>query len=153
MDSLESLIDRLRPYPELRSQLSLSQIYKFIVYTARLRNDISLTHHAKHDPSTAPPHLSPVMQGFLSKVLNLAPELVRDCWQVLKDIVWNEEYVCELLRDPEEGFRSYGLPLGLGASKILLPSAPITESYHQHPGCSTLRPYTVLMPTAETLLH
>ena len=113
MDSLAELLVKLQPYPGLRDELSLSQLWKFITHAALLKKDISLAQHAKHDPSSPPPFLPPVVQTYLSQLLNLNEQLVEECWNVLQDIVWNDDYVAALQEDPEVAFRSFGIQHGL----------------------------------------
>lgn len=113
MDSLAELLVKLQPFPGLRNQLSLSQILRFITHAALLKKDIYLTQHAKHDPESPPQFLPPAIQGFLGRVLNLEEQLIEECWTVLQDLVWNDEYVNDLQQDPEVTFRSFGIHQGL----------------------------------------
>ena len=96
MDSLCELFVKLQPYPNLRAQLSLSQIWRFITHAALLKKDIILTQSARHDPMQPPQFLPPAIEEYLSKLLNLDSRLVEDCWTVLRDLVWNDDYIQDL---------------------------------------------------------
>ena len=115
MDSLDTFLARLESTnPNLRTHLSLSQIYMFITHAAQLKNDIINTQYSKHDSSTLPPFLPPTINQFFQKALNLLDEaLVDQCWELLCDMCWNTEYASALASDPENTFRSFGLETGL----------------------------------------
>ena len=115
MDSLDTILGQIDELaPSLRSHLSLSQIYKFLLYTSRLKNDIILTQRSTHNVEDPPVFLPPVIVSFLSEVLNLPDSLVDDCWSVFKNLIWNTEYIQALQKDPEDDFQSFGLKRGLG---------------------------------------
>ncbi|GJE98851.1 hypothetical protein PsYK624_150880, partial [Phanerochaete sordida] len=67
------------------------------------------------------------MVTFLSQLLNLDRSLVPECWNIFKDLVWCDEYVQDLLQNPENGFRSFGIALGLAARTLYPPSMYCTK--------------------------
>ena len=115
MDSMDNILRRLAEFPGLLGQLSFTQIFHFIIYSSRIKNDIILTQPASHTPFIPPEYLSPAVQGFLAEVLQVNVHTVQQCWAAFKDLAWNEEYITQLDGNSEEVFQCYGIFRGLGA--------------------------------------
>lgn len=100
--------------PPLLNILSLTQLVRFIVYTSALKDDILLTQVARmHDPATPPRFLSEGIQLFLAKALELPCDVVRQCWDVLKPLIWSTSVAGQLMADPVKEFRASGYDYGL----------------------------------------
>jgi hypothetical protein len=112
-ERLSDIFAALSQDPELLEALSLSNLVHFIVYATALKSDILLTQSARHDPDVAPEFLSPVIQNFLSKVINAGLETTFRCWSVFKELIWSSVLAEELTRNPEENFRAFGYSSGL----------------------------------------
>ncbi|KAI0084908.1 hypothetical protein BDY19DRAFT_1023122 [Irpex rosettiformis] len=114
-EQLSAIFERLQSSdPPLLNILSLTQLVRFIVYTAALKQDILLTQSARnHDPLAPPSFLSGGIQIFLSKALKIPCEVIQKCWDLFKDLVWSTGTAEELMSDPVKEFRASGYSYGL----------------------------------------
>ena len=124
-EQLQDLYACLEQYPALLSTLSLTHIVHFIVYSAALKNDILLTQPAQHDPTIPPQHLSESISSFLCKVIGTPDrsDLVLECWEVFKHLIWSTEVADNLAASPYTMFQKYGHELGLSEYMLHIPDS------------------------------
>ncbi|GJE85268.1 hypothetical protein PsYK624_013470 [Phanerochaete sordida] len=122
MDNINAIVANALQHSALEGHLSLSLIFKFLTLVSHSRNDIILAQHAKHHPDTPPNFLPPVFTNLCSRALNVDGNTVNACWDVLKHIAWNTDYMRELKQDPEIMYQSYGVTEGLTARVYYPPS-------------------------------
>lgn len=119
MASSESLADILTSLqavdPSLLSALSLTQLVQFIVLATSVKEDILLTQDIRYhsDPHKPPDFLPQSVQQFLSEAIGVSCEVIRQCWLVLKHLIWSPAIAAQLTRDPERSFRASGNKYGL----------------------------------------
>ena len=113
MDNIQCLLQKFHSYPTLLERLSLGDILLFISHARLLKNDILLAQHATHNPKDPPSFLPPTIASFLGKLLNMPPEDVANFWMVMKELLWDEEWLAVVERDPDQAYRSFGLEKGL----------------------------------------
>jgi hypothetical protein len=85
--------DLLENHSETLRQLTLGQIVHFVTLASRLKDDILLTQPAHISPLQPPDVLPPSITSFLSDCCGLSEDLVDSCWDVLKDMAWQESNV------------------------------------------------------------
>lgn len=109
----EALLQQLQLNPDLFQALTLSQIFNFISLASRLKDDILLTQPAKV-PATHPPTvLPPTITTFLGKACNLPQAHVEQCWDILKDTIWDPATVSQ---NSDSAFPQHGYHSGLSTS-------------------------------------
>ena len=70
------------------SDITLSQIFHFISFVSRLKDDILLTQPAHWSATVPPDILPPSVIEFLSDGCDLAQEKVETLWGILKSNIW-----------------------------------------------------------------
>jgi hypothetical protein len=91
--------------------LNLSKLIKFVLYSASLKRDILLAQPAHHSPSHPPDFLPLSIVVFLSKACEIKEEVVRLCWDAVKQSVWDQED--DIAPQKERDFREHGYRHGL----------------------------------------
>lgn len=125
--NLDRVLQQLSQHPDDVLSLSITQIYRFLTHAACLKDDIILTQPAAHSAAVPPDHLPAIVAKFLSTLLKLDANEVDACWNIFKDMVWDDAYMEALQRDPEEGFRAMGEELSTSLA-FTLPSIHINYS-------------------------
>lgn len=69
--------------------IGFEQIVKFIIYAARLKDDILLAQPASYSPNQSQPILPPTIQEFLSDVSTIPLQSISKFWSVLAHVAWN----------------------------------------------------------------
>ena len=102
-DQLNLLLAALSQYEDLLGKLSLSSLFHFVMHVEPLKNDIILAQSAHYyvDASQPPMFLPPSICSFVGRFTGLGPDDVTACWDVLKDLIWDEasrgQSICSLL--------------------------------------------------------
>jgi hypothetical protein len=109
-----TIFSRLSQYPALLEHLSLSNLHGFIVSAARLKNDIFLAQPSSQPLEHPPEYLPLAIQNTLSSITDIPLWLIPQCWLVVRDLVWSDDYVAKLQPNPQEVFAAHGLDRGLG---------------------------------------
>jgi hypothetical protein len=91
MSDLEQLLSLLRSNADALKSLTLGNIFRFITYAARLKDDILLPQSAQHYPLTAPTLLPGSVLQFLASACGFSIETTEHCWSILKDTIWDSE--------------------------------------------------------------
>ena len=120
-DSLGDILNRFVQTPLLLEKLTLAKVHTFIIHAARLKNDIQLAQPSSVSHTDIPAFLPASVQAFLSELTDIPILLVPHCWTVLKDLVWNAQYVSALTEGVEAGFMRHGISKGLGAFSVVFP--------------------------------
>ncbi|KAH8077384.1 hypothetical protein BXZ70DRAFT_1012946 [Cristinia sonorae] len=105
MDDLPVLLDRIMKTQENQKLTSvrprLSQLVQFLAHAAQLKDYIVLTQHAK-DPQAhngqAPAVLPRTVADLLAEAVGLDRAHIKAWWASLKDIVWDDEYIQDILQ-------------------------------------------------------
>lgn len=113
LNNLDNIHHRFQHAPQLYVQLSLAKLRAFIVHTACLRKDILLAQSSTILLNDAPDFLSETIQHFLAQLTGISVEDVPQCWMILKDLVWDSQYVRTLKDGVEAGFMQYKVDKGL----------------------------------------
>jgi hypothetical protein len=93
------------------SELSLQQIFKFIMLATKMKNDIILVQPTSVPASDPPDVLPPSITLFLQNSCGITENCVISCWEVLKSAVW---YDSDSFKDSSESdFAEHGHPMGL----------------------------------------
>lgn len=125
MDELCDIVDRLRTTHHnthhSSTSLSLSQVVQFIAHASCLKQYILLSLRATDPHDHAPQWLPSSVQSLLADAANVNLGEVGTLWTVLKDLIWDDDYVRKLETSPyclqsnEEGaFHTNYTSLNLG---------------------------------------
>ncbi|KDQ59117.1 hypothetical protein JAAARDRAFT_57079 [Jaapia argillacea MUCL 33604] len=119
MLNLNDLLHLLGNHLDLLKELTLGKIFKFVTGAAQFKNDILLCQPVVH-PNTIPPAvLPPTINTWLSHSAEIPPEYIQKCWDLFKEMVWDdEEQVLSLGDHHEEAMRHYGHENGLGMDRL-----------------------------------
>ena len=140
MDNLPYIIESLDMFPGLKDKLTLTHIFQLLRQLALAKNLITLVQQAKHDPQIAPDFLPASLIDFLSISLELDTEAVEQCWAVLRDLAWDDDYMARLQADPKEALWQHGRCTSLSLSSIpavltRIPASACIELYPPHQFC------------------
>lgn len=91
MTSLDILLKLLKENARTLQGLTVESLFRFVIYAARLQDDILLPQSSSHDPRTAPKLLPSTVIKFLASVCSITEPGVEHCWSVLKDHIWNSK--------------------------------------------------------------
>jgi len=112
--NVEALLQQLQLNPDLFWTLTLGQIFCFISLASCLKDDILLTQPAKLSATNPPDILPPTITGFLGNSCDLPQAYVEQCWDILKDTIWDSAAIsCDHL---DSAFTQHGHHSGLSMS-------------------------------------
>ena len=117
MVELLTLFLAFQSHPRAFQGITLENLISFVVYASKLKDDILLVQSVDHAPHIPPPILPQSVAIFLAKACGIASKEQTDLfWDLLKDMIWNEELAISALAEKEgAAFAEYGH--GLGISK------------------------------------
>jgi hypothetical protein len=107
MDELAQLLKILINTPAF----VLSQIITFILLCSRLKNNILLLYPSKQQPASTPSHLPNETRIFLQRSCSMSDKDVEACYDVLKDVIWQEDKMLGQVKDEravQETFSNHG---------------------------------------------
>ncbi|TCD60958.1 hypothetical protein EIP91_009254 [Steccherinum ochraceum] len=141
MWSLQELCSRLQNEAhDLLQALSFETVHRFVVDLALMKNDIILVQPHDISPEHAPPELPPSVKDFIGRLLSLTPEQVSSCWNVLSELVWNDDLVRTLKMTSREALELHGAySRGLAEHRFYPPS-----HYCQDETCDSFKKGIVL---------
>jgi hypothetical protein len=121
MVELTALVLAVQSQPDSFHGLTLGNLMQFVIYAGKLKDDILLVQSATHPPSVPPPILPQSVAIFLAKACGIpSNEQIELCWELLKDMIWNDEPVVSAEREGA-AFAEHGQGLGIS---IVLPRFP-----------------------------
>ena len=91
MAELQQLLDFLKSDPDTLKTVTLTSVFRFVTYAARLKDDIMLPQSAHHSPLIAPELLPASVLNFLASACGFSVATTERCWSVLKDLIWNSK--------------------------------------------------------------
>jgi len=112
MADLVSLVGLLQDRQEELHSLEIANLFRFVIYASRLKNDILLVQAAEHSPDTAPQLLPASVRTFLSAVCGFSLEMTDLCWTGLKGVIWSNSFTRTI--ESLDGFKEHGERHGLG---------------------------------------
>ncbi len=112
MADFVSLVELLQTRQEELHSLEFLNLFRFVIYASRLKDDILLVQPAEHSPDTAPQLLPASVRAFLSNVCGFSLEMTDLCWTGLKGVVWSNS--CVRMTESFDGFKEHGERHGLG---------------------------------------
>lgn len=121
MVELTTLLSAVQSQPDAFQGITLGNLMCFVIYAGKLKDDILLVQSATHLPSVPPPSLPQSVAIFLAKACGMPKnEQIDTCWELLKDMIWNEESVVSAQREGT-AFAEHGQGLGISTTIPQLP--------------------------------
>ena len=91
MAELLQLLELLRTNADALTTITLANLFHFVTYATRLKDDILLPQPAVYSPLVAPELLPQSVLHFLSSACGFSLETMEHCWTILKDIIWHSD--------------------------------------------------------------
>jgi len=95
---------------------NIARFLSFTQYVSKLRNEILVAQQSTHLPDVAPIHLPDSVVMFLVESCAMKKEDVEDCWQLMREVVW-EGYVPNDA-DVDAAFEKFGKERGFGEFEV-----------------------------------
>ena len=103
--SIEDFLDLVNLHPDLLNGSNLINIFSFLTYAPRFKNDILVVQDSKWPPNIPPRYLPKSVTVLLANLCETTNDGVDGLWLLLKEVVWVFD---EKQKEMETRFQAYG---------------------------------------------